>query len=63
MVPDMQIVFPPGEYCADNAAMIAWTGYEMYQAGYSNGYEMTQRPVWPLNELMAPSVGWKHHKI
>ncbi len=24
---------PPGEFCVDNAAMIAWTGYLMYSAG------------------------------
>lgn len=24
---------PPGEFCVDNAAMIAWTGYLMYDAG------------------------------
>lgn len=24
---------PPGEFCVDNAAMIAWTGYLMYEAG------------------------------
>jgi N6-L-threonylcarbamoyladenine synthase len=28
------LVFPPPKFCTDNAAMIAWTGIEMWEAGY-----------------------------
>ncbi|TVY81862.1 tRNA N6-adenosine threonylcarbamoyltransferase, partial [Lachnellula suecica] len=31
---DMRLVFPPPKFCTDNAAMIAWTGMEMYEAGW-----------------------------
>ena len=51
-------MFPPMEYCTDNAAMIAWSGYEMYQEGYISDFEMTQRGKWPLDELMDDKV-WK----
>ena len=30
----MALVFPPPKYCTDNAAMIAWTGIEMWEAGW-----------------------------
>ena len=30
----VDLVFPPVELCTDNAAMIAWTGMEMFEAGY-----------------------------
>ncbi|KAJ9633335.1 Mitochondrial tRNAs modification protein [Knufia peltigerae] len=30
----VNLVFPPVELCTDNAAMIAWTGVEMFEAGY-----------------------------
>lgn len=30
----MQLSFPPVELCTDNAAMIAWTGIEMWEAGW-----------------------------
>ncbi|KAH8676417.1 glycoprotease family-domain-containing protein [Tricladium varicosporioides] len=31
---DMRVLSPPPKYCTDNAAMIAWTGIEMYEAGW-----------------------------
>lgn len=34
----MQLSFPPAELCTDNAAMIAWTGIEMYEAGWENSF-------------------------
>lgn len=51
--PDMQIVAPPVELCTDNAAMIAWAGMEMFEAGYRS--ELSVRPIarWPMD----PEVG------
>ena len=31
---DVRLIFPPPKFCTDNAAMIAWTGMEMYEAGW-----------------------------
>ncbi|KAH8128265.1 glycoprotease family-domain-containing protein [Trichoderma asperelloides] len=51
--PDMHIVAPPVELCTDNAAMIAWAGMEMFEAGYRS--ELSVRPIarWPMD----PAVG------
>ncbi|KAM0520048.1 hypothetical protein ACHAPE_003321 [Trichoderma viride] len=51
--PHMQIVAPPLELCTDNAAMIAWAGMEMFEAGYRS--ELSVRPIarWPMD----PTVG------
>ncbi|KAL7901448.1 glycoprotease family domain-containing protein [Trichoderma sp. SZMC 28014] len=51
--PDLQIVAPPLELCTDNAAMIAWAGMEMFEAGYRS--ELSVRPIarWPMD----PEVG------
>ncbi|PTB46931.1 hypothetical protein M441DRAFT_64182 [Trichoderma asperellum CBS 433.97] len=51
--PDMHIVAPPPELCTDNAAMIAWAGMEMFEAGYRS--ELSVRPIarWPMD----PAVG------
>ncbi|KAK1250455.1 hypothetical protein MKX08_010458 [Trichoderma sp. CBMAI-0020] len=51
--PDMQIVAPPLALCTDNAAMIAWAGMEMFEAGYRS--ELSVRPIarWPMD----PAVG------
>ncbi|OCT48775.1 tRNA N6-adenosine threonylcarbamoyltransferase, mitochondrial [Cladophialophora carrionii] len=44
-----QLVFPPVEFCTDNAAMIAWAGTEMFEAGYST--ELGCAPVrkWSMD--------------
>ncbi|KAL7935067.1 glycoprotease family protein [Trichoderma chlorosporum] len=51
--PDMRIVAPPLELCTDNAAMIAWAGMEMFEAGWRT--ELSVRPIakWPMD----PDVG------
>ncbi|KAK3994987.1 hypothetical protein QBC44DRAFT_390739 [Cladorrhinum sp. PSN332] len=38
--PQIQIVAPPPGLCTDNAAMIAWTGVEMWEAGWESGLEV-----------------------
>lgn len=51
--PHMRIVAPPPALCTDNAAMIAWAGMEMFEAGYRS--ELSVRPIarWPMD----PAVG------
>ncbi|KAF2741436.1 hypothetical protein EJ04DRAFT_423163 [Polyplosphaeria fusca] len=51
---DVRIVFPPASLCTDNAAMIGWTGLEMYEAGHVDSLRMRAIRKWPLNELLAP---------
>lgn len=43
-----QLFCPPLRLCTDNAAMIAWAGYEQYLAGTRTGYEFEPRARWPL---------------
>ncbi|KAF4989483.1 hypothetical protein FGRMN_9081 [Fusarium graminum] len=49
----MQIIAPPVELCTDNAAMIAWTGMEMFLAGYESELNITGIGKWPMD----PEVG------
>jgi N6-L-threonylcarbamoyladenine synthase len=53
---DIQLYFPPPSYCTDNAAMIAWTGLEMFEAGYSNPLSIRAIRKWPLGQLLDPVV-------
>ena len=34
--PNTKLIFPPIDLCTDNAAMIAWTGMEMYENGWES---------------------------
>ncbi|KAF2177004.1 hypothetical protein K469DRAFT_382450 [Zopfia rhizophila CBS 207.26] len=52
--PNVRIIFPPASLCTDNAAMIAWAGLEMYQAGYSDPFTIRSVRKWPLDELLSP---------
>ncbi|KAE8441810.1 hypothetical protein EG329_004263 [Mollisiaceae sp. DMI_Dod_QoI] len=45
----VQLVFPPPEYCTDNAAMIAWTGMEMYDAGWRTKLDVLAERKWAID--------------
>lgn len=47
----VDLVFPPVELCTDNAAMIAWTGIEMWEEGWAS--ELSVQPIrkWPMDEV------------
>ncbi|KAM7209294.1 Glycoprotease family domain containing protein [Naviculisporaceae sp. PSN 640] len=53
----IQAVAPPLEYCTDNAAMIAWTGMEMFEAGYRSRLDDSLRPTrrWSLDPGVVPT--------
>lgn len=48
--------FPPPEYCTDNAAMIAWTGIEMWEAGWRTSLEAMAINKWSIDSK-APDGG------
>ncbi|KAK7432714.1 hypothetical protein QQZ08_000573 [Neonectria magnoliae] len=45
----LEIIAPPVELCTDNAAMIAWAGMEMFQAGYESELSITSIGGWPMD--------------
>lgn len=45
-------MFPPPSLCVDNAAMIAWTGWEMFRAGYHTAFGEEVLRKWTLGALM-----------
>ncbi|NNE87549.1 MAG: tRNA (adenosine(37)-N6)-threonylcarbamoyltransferase complex transferase subunit TsaD [Silicimonas sp.] len=48
---------PPLALCTDNAAMIAWAGIELDQAGLRGMDPIVARPRWPLDKQQAPLLG------
>lgn len=46
---EMKLMFPPPALCTDNAAMIAWTGMEMWEAGYRSNLEMMALKKWSID--------------
>ena len=50
-------VAPPLRLCTDNAAMIAWAGIELFQAGQRDGFDLQARPRWPLDQTAPAMIG------
>ena len=48
-----QVYYPRLEFCTDNGAMIAYTGYCRLQAGLFDDYVISARARWPLDTLSA----------
>ncbi|KAL2258788.1 hypothetical protein VTK26DRAFT_7753 [Humicola hyalothermophila] len=46
---DVAIVAPPVALCTDNAAMIAWTGAEMYEAGWESELDILPVRKWSFD--------------
>ena len=47
---NFQSLFPPIEFCGDNAAMIALVGLEKFKLGKFNELDYPAKPRWPLDE-------------
>ncbi|KXX76999.1 tRNA N6-adenosine threonylcarbamoyltransferase, mitochondrial [Madurella mycetomatis] len=57
----VELLAPPVELCTDNAAMIAWTGMEMYELGWRSGLEICPVRKWsmdPTNPANKDEEGW-----
>ncbi|MEM9810280.1 MAG: tRNA (adenosine(37)-N6)-threonylcarbamoyltransferase complex transferase subunit TsaD [Pseudomonadota bacterium] len=56
-----RFVAPSLRYCTDNAAMIAYAGARLWEAGLALGQDdalaLPPRPRWPLDEKATPVVG------
>lgn len=48
----LKLICPPLDLCSDNATMIAWTAFEMYQANHQSIMPIAPRPKWPLTDLL-----------
>jgi N6-L-threonylcarbamoyladenine synthase len=48
-----QSIFPPIEFCGDNAAMIAMVGLEKFKLKQFNNLDHPAKPRWALDEKAA----------
>jgi N6-L-threonylcarbamoyladenine synthase len=53
----VKLVAPPPALCADNGAMIAWTGIERLTLGLADPFDVAPRPRWPLDQTSASAYG------
>ncbi|MEO1139048.1 MAG: tRNA (adenosine(37)-N6)-threonylcarbamoyltransferase complex transferase subunit TsaD [Pseudomonadota bacterium] len=50
-------VAPPLALCTDNAAMIAYAGLELFDAGHRDDLSLSARPRWPLDRTSPALIG------
>lgn len=60
----VRLMVPPSHLCTDNAAMIAWTGIEMYEAGWESEMSVQARRIWAIDVNVEDggilgAEGWK----
>ncbi|KAJ0121132.1 glycoprotease pgp1 [Diaporthe amygdali] len=55
---DIDVTAPRPAWCTDNAAMIAWTGYKMYQAGWTTDNAFLPQGEWPIEEILTGVDCW-----
>lgn len=48
---------PPLSLCTDNAAMIAWAGWERFVVGERDDMRLAARPRWPLDHQASAQLG------
>jgi hypothetical protein len=46
---NVRVLIPPPSLCTDNAAMIAWTGIEMYEAGWESQLSCKPLRKWSVD--------------
>lgn len=50
-------IAPPLHLCTDNAAMIAYAGFERFKAGQFDDMTLASRPRWPLDDTSPAMLG------
>ena len=43
-------MFPPVEFCGDNAAMIAWAGIQRFKKNMIDDVNISAKSRWPLDK-------------
>jgi N6-L-threonylcarbamoyladenine synthase len=46
----LPVICPPAALCTDNAAMIAWAGAEMYEAGWRSSLRVGPIKKWSMDD-------------
>ncbi|KAI4158832.1 MAG: hypothetical protein LQ342_007068 [Letrouitia transgressa] len=55
----IKLSFPPPLLCTDNAAMIAWAGTEMYEAGWASDLDCNAKRKWSVDGDILQVEGWR----
>ena len=54
---NVESIAPPLALCTDNAAMIAYAGLELFEAGQRDDFSLSPRPRWPLDTSRPSMLG------
>lgn len=57
---DVSVFYPKPQYCTDNGAMVAYTGFLRLSCGEQDDLTIDVKARWPMNGLKTPSSSQSH---
>ncbi|KAI5810075.1 glycoprotease pgp1 [Peziza echinospora] len=60
---EVELIAPPVKLCTDNAAMIAWAGLEMWNAGWRTSLEVRPVRKWSLDSTVVAEADTKRRGV
>lgn len=60
---NMTVTAPKPKFCTDNAAMVAWAGLKMYEAGWTTDKSFLPQGEWPIEEIIMGVDCWLRNSV
>lgn len=60
---NVTVTVPKPRWCTDNAAMVAWAGSKMYEAGWTTDKSFLPQGEWPIEEIIAGVDCWLRNGV
>lgn len=60
---NMTVTAPKPKNCTDNAAMVAWAGLKMYEAGWTTDQSFLPQGEWPIEEIITGVDCWLRNSV
>lgn len=60
---NVTVAAPRPQFCTDNAAMVAWAGLKMYEAGWTTDKSFLPQGEWPIEEIITGVDCWLQNGV
>lgn len=60
---NVAVTVPKPRWCTDNAAMVAWVGLKMYEAGWTTDKSFLPQGEWPIEEIITGVDCWLRNGV
>ncbi|KAL2287300.1 hypothetical protein FJTKL_05795 [Diaporthe vaccinii] len=60
---NVTVTAPKPHFCTDNAAMVAWAGLKMYEAGWTTDESFLPQGEWPIEQIITGVDCWLQNGV